>query len=156
LKLSHYCWFSRSSLYKLLTGTAISLLILIIIVEKWDMSLYAERFPRAGKYHILADTPKKLLVERQFLVIFVVFLIAEITAFDHIPKNLMNMPEISVFILVRTGLPKVVLTLTLTVGQLISQVFVEEFTYQFLNLYDCEFVIRLSLFAEWIGICNVS
>jgi len=33
---------------------------------------------------------------------------------------------------------------------------VEEFTLQFLNIYGCEFVIRLSLFAEWIGICNFS
>jgi hypothetical protein len=33
---------------------------------------------------------------------------------------------------------------------------VEEFTLQFLNLYGCEFVIMLSLFAEFIGICNFS
>lgn len=46
--------------------------------------------------------------------------------------------------------------LTLTIGQLISQIFVEEFTIQFLNLYGCEFVIRLSLGAEYIGICHFS
>lgn len=46
--------------------------------------------------------------------------------------------------------------MTLTVGQLISQIFVEEFTLQFLNLYGCEFVIRLCLGAEWIGVCNFS
>jgi hypothetical protein len=39
---------------------------------------------------------------------------------------------------------------------LISQIFVEEFTLQFLNLYGCEFIIRLSLFTEWMGICNFS
>ncbi|RYH15059.1 hypothetical protein EON65_32445 [archaeon] len=44
----------------------------------------------------------------------------------------------------------------LTVGQLISQIFVEEFTLQFMNLPGCEFVIRLSLGAEYIGICNFS
>lgn len=32
----------------------------------------------------------------------------------------------------------------------------EEFTLQFLNLYGCQFVIRLSLAAEWIGVCNFS
>lgn len=32
----------------------------------------------------------------------------------------------------------------------------EEFTLQFLNLYGCEFVIRLCLGAEWIGVCNFS
>lgn len=38
----------------------------------------------------------------------------------------------------------------------IGQIFVEEFTMQFLNFYGCEFVIRLSLFAEYIGVCNFS
>lgn len=57
-------------------------------------------------------------------------------------------------IFIRTGLPGV--ALTLTIGQLISQIFVEEFTLQFLNLIGCEFVIRLSLGAEWIGVCNFS
>jgi hypothetical protein len=33
---------------------------------------------------------------------------------------------------------------------------VEEFTIQFLNVLGCEFVIRLSLFAEWIGVCHFS
>lgn len=32
----------------------------------------------------------------------------------------------------------------------------EEFTVPFLNLYGCEFVIRLSLAAEYIGICHFS
>ncbi len=59
-----------------------------------------------------------------------------------------------VLLFVKTGLPGVFLTLT--VGQLISQIFVEEFTLQFMNLYGCEFVIRLSLSAEWIGVCNFS
>lgn len=45
---------------------------------------------------------------------------------------------------------------TLTIGQLISQIYVEEFTLPFMNLYGCEFVIRLSLGAEYIGICNYS
>lgn len=57
----------------------------VVAVEKWDMSLYAERFPRAAKCHSLVDTPekvKKFLVGRQFFVIFVVFLIAEITTFS--------------------------------------------------------------------------
>jgi uncharacterized membrane protein (Fun14 family) len=57
----------------------------VVAVEKWDMSLYADRFPRAAKCHSLVDTPekvKKFLVGRQFFVIFVVFLIAQITTFD--------------------------------------------------------------------------
>jgi hypothetical protein len=56
--------------------------------------------------------------------------------------------------LIETGLPGVFLTLT--VGQLISQIYVEEFTMQFLNLPGCESIIRLCLGAEWIGVCNFS
>ena len=64
------------------------------------------------------------------------------------------MPPLFVLLFIQTGLPGV--ALTLTAGQLISQIFVEEFTLQFLNLLGCEFVIRLSLAAEWIGVCNFS
>ncbi len=59
----------------------------VVAIEKWDMSIYADRFPRAVKCHKLVDTPqkvKKFLVGRQFFVIFVVFLIAQITAFEGI------------------------------------------------------------------------
>jgi hypothetical protein len=43
---------------------------------------------------------KKSLLGGQFFVIFVVFLIAEITTFDHIPTNFGNRPEILIPILV--------------------------------------------------------
>jgi hypothetical protein len=48
-----------------------------------------------------------------------------------------------VLIVFQIGLPGV--ALVLTYGQLVSQIFVEEFTLQFLNLPGCEFVVRLSL-----------
>ena len=56
----------------------------VVSVEKWDMTIYKERYPRAVKVHSLVDTPKKVkkfLVGRQFFVIFVVFLLAQITTF---------------------------------------------------------------------------
>lgn len=129
----------------------------VVAIEKWDMDQYALTHPRACKMHKLVDTPvkvKKFLVGRQFFVIFVVFLIAQITSFPHIPKHFAGMPEVMVLILVQTGLPGIALTLTF--GQLVSQLFVEEFTIQFLNMYGCEFVVRLSLAAEYIGICHFS
>ncbi len=57
----------------------------VVAIEKWDMTQYAERYPRAVKCHALVDTPekvKKFLVGRQFFVIFVVFLLAQITTFE--------------------------------------------------------------------------
>lgn len=129
----------------------------VVAVEKWDMSQYADRFPRAVKCHKLVDTPekvKKFLVGRQFFVIFVVFLIAQITSFPDIPNDFAGLPSAMVLILLQTGLPGI--ALVLTYGQLASQIFVEEFTLQLLNYYGCEFCIRLSLGAEYIGICHFS
>lgn len=63
----------------------------VVAVEKWDMSAYTERYPRAVKCHSLVDTPekvKKFLVGRQFFVIFVVFLLAQITTFEGIPIHM--------------------------------------------------------------------
>jgi len=79
---------------------------------------------------------------------------AQVTSFPDIPPTFLGMPNIMVILLVQTGLPGVAITLTF--GQLISQIYVEEYTLQFLNLYGCEFVIRLSLATEWCGICNFS
>ena len=46
--------------------------------------------------------------------------------------------------------------LVLTIGQLVPQLFVEEFTIPFMNLYGCYFVTQLCFFAEFIGVCNFS
>ena len=59
-----------------------------------------------------------------------------------------------VTILVRTGLPGV--ALVLTYGQLISQLYVEEFTLPCFNMIGCGFVTQLGFAAEWIGVCHFS
>jgi hypothetical protein len=95
---------------------------------------------------LLINSPvkvKKFLVGRQFFVIFVVFLIAQISSFPHIPENFGGLPPTMVLVVFQVGLPGV--ALVLTYGQLISQLFVEEFTLQFMNLYGNEFVVRLAL-----------
>jgi len=129
----------------------------VVSIEKWDMEQYKEKFPRAYNCWKLVDTPskvKKFLVGRQFFTIFVVFLISQITSFPFIPPNFIGMPHGVVLALIETGLPGVAIVLTF--GQLVSQIFVEEFTLQFMNLYGCNFVIRISLAAEYIGICHFS
>lgn len=95
----------------------------VVAVEKWDMTPYQERYPRGVKCHRLVNTPEKVkqfLVGRQFFTLFVVFLIAQITAFEHMPKDFLNLPELLSLIVIRTGLPGVFLTLTF--GQLVSYV----------------------------------
>ena len=64
------------------------------------------------------------------------------------------MPALMVTLLVQTGLPGV--AITLTYGQLISQLYVEEYTLPFVNMIGCEFCVRLSLAAEWLGVCHFS
>lgn len=93
----------------------------VVAVEKWDMTPYLERYPRAVRCHKLVNTPEKVkqfLVGRQFFTLFVVFLIAQITSFEHMPKDFLNLPNTLSLIFIRTGLPGVFLTLTF--GQLVS------------------------------------
>ena len=71
------------------------------------------------------------------------FLIAQITSFPHIPTDFGGLPATMNLVVFQIGLPGV--APVLTYGQLVSQIFVEEFTLQFLNLPGCELVVRLSL-----------
>jgi hypothetical protein len=64
------------------------------------------------------------------------------------------MPKLLVNVLVQTGLPGVAITLTF--GQLISQLFVEQYTVTFVNMYGCNFVTHVCLGAEYVGICHFS
>lgn len=98
-----------------------SLHFAVVSVEKWDMTQYRSNYPRAAKLHALVNTPekvKKFLVGRQFFTLFVVFLIAQITAFEGMPNDFLGLPPLLNLIIIRTGLPGVFLTLT--VGQLVS------------------------------------
>jgi hypothetical protein len=128
-----------------------------VVMEKWDMSVVGKAYPRAARCHALVDSPvkvKKFLVGRQFFVIFVVFLIAQLTTFPKMPDNFAGLGAKAVAVLAKTGLPGVALVLTF--GQLISQLFVEEFTLQFVNMPGNEVVIRLCLATEWCGVCHWS
>jgi hypothetical protein len=163
--VEHYCvlQFNAAALFIILIA-ALTLLGYVealhysnVSVEKWDMTHLQERFPRACKVQKLVNTNEKVqrfLVGRQFFVIFVVFIIAEITTLPELPTDYLGMPENVVKGLVGSGLPGIMLVLT--IGQLVPQLFVEEFTIPFLNLYGCYMVTQLCFFAEWIGVCNFS
>jgi hypothetical protein len=128
-----------------------------VSVEKWDMTPYKDRFPRACATQKLVKNNKlvqQFLVGRQFFVIFVVFTISQITAFPYIPSNLWGMPSTFVLLVCQIGVPGIMWVLT--IGQLIPQLYVEEFTLPFLNLYGCHLVTRVCFAAEWVGICHFS
>jgi hypothetical protein len=128
-----------------------------VSVEKWDMTPYKDRFPRACETQKLVKNNKlvqQFLVGRQFFVIFVVFTIAQITSFPYVPANLWGMPATFVLLIVQIGVPGIMWVLT--IGQLIPQLYVEEFTLPFLNMYGCHLVTRVCFAAEWLGICHFS
>jgi hypothetical protein len=87
-------------------------------------------------------------------VIFVVFIIAQCTTLPHYPANFLGMPQTAVIVLLGVGIPGIMLVLT--VGQLIPQLYVEEFTIPFTNLYGCYAVTQLCFAAEFVGVCNFS
>ena len=129
----------------------------VVCLEKRDMSSYTEMYPLACQNHAKVNTTekvKKFLVGRQFFVIFVVFLIAQITSFPDIPKDFGGMPEALVTVLFQTGLPGI--AIVLTYGQLISQLYAEQYVMSFSNLLGCNFVTNVCLGAEYIGICHFS
>jgi hypothetical protein len=129
----------------------------VVCLEKRDMAQFTEMFPLACKNHAKVNTTekvKKFLVGRQFFVIFVVFLIAQITSFPYIPKNFGGMPETLVTVLFQTGLPGI--AIVLTYGQLLSQLYAEQYVMSFSNLLGCNFVTDVCMGAEYIGICHFS
>lgn len=87
------------------------------------------------------------------MVILLVFLIAQITSFPDIANNFLDLPYFLIYIL-KSGLPGIIMVLTF--GQLVSQIFVEEFTIPFLNLHGCYSIIMFSLAIERIGVCHFS
>ena len=126
-------------------------------MEKWDLTDYKDRYPRACEVQKLVNNnflAQRFLVGTQFFVIFVVFIIAQITSFPHVPPNMWRLPEAFVLILIQTGIPGIMRVLTF--GQLIPQLFVEEYCLPFLNLPGCYAVTKLCFGAEYVGVCHFS
>jgi hypothetical protein len=84
----------------------------------------------------------------------VVFIIAQCTTLPHFPEDFIGLPKLAVLIFLESGIPGIMLVLT--VGQLIPQLFVEQFTIPFINIYGCYAVTQLCFAAEFVGVCNFS
>eukprot|EP01041_Mallomonas_annulata_P010730 gene10730-22416_t len=112
----------------------------VVAIEKWDMTQYKEKFPRAYQCWVrcpTAEAVKRFLVGRQFFTIFQVYLISQVTLLSNIPKDFIGIPHAFNFAFIETGMPTVMIILTF--GQLIPQLFVEQYTLPFMNLYGCNF-----------------
>ena len=126
-------------------------------LEKVDPAAFEKEYPRAAENQRLVNNAtlvKRFLLGRQGFVIAIVFTATQLTAFPYMPTDLWGMPKGLIDVLFKTGLPGV--ALVLTVGQLISQLFVESYTLAFHNLPGVWFVIKLCLATEYIGLCHWS
>ena len=109
---------------------------------------------RAQRLQRLMNKPrgvKRFLIGRQFLVIFVVYLTAQVTTF---PEIELPLPQLVIAIIVDTGLPGVLLVLA--IGQLMPQLMAASDPRWFMNLPGCLPAVHLCLGLEWVGITHFS
>ncbi len=122
-----------------------------------DPTEFEDKYPAAAANQRLVNSQtlvKRFLLGRQGFVIAIVFTVAQLTTFPGMPSDFWGMPEGVINVFGKTGLPGV--ALVLTVGQLVSQLFVESFTIPFHALPGVNFVIKLCLATEYVGLCHWS
>jgi hypothetical protein len=90
---------------------------------------------------------EKYLIGRQLCVIGLVFFISQLTSFPHMPQIL---PYGLEHLLIKTGLPGVLITLT--IGQLFPQLLADEYTLRFLNLKGSLLFINIAMLIETFGV----
>ena len=92
---------------------------------------------------------QRFLVGRQFLVIFVVYLTAQVTTFRDIA---LPIPDWATVALIDTGLPGVMIVLA--VGQLMPQLMAAEDPRWFMSLPGCLPTVYLCLGLERLGVTH--
>lgn len=112
---------------------------------------------RARASHRLATAQRGLnvqrfLVGRQFFVVFVVFLAAQLTTYPGLPKD--SMPKWLYIAIINTGLPGALVVLAF--GQLMPQLIAATHPITMMNLVGSYQVIQLALGFEFIGITHFS
>ncbi len=95
---------------------------------------------------------KRFLIGRQFFVVFVVFLCAQLTTFPTLPKS--GWPEWLFIGVIDTGLPGALVVLAF--GQLMPQLIAATHPLRFMNLVFSWSVVKLALILESIGIAHCS
>ena len=137
-----------------LEGTQIAI---VALTEK-KVSLFKKRYPRGCKAIKLVNTKElieKYLAGRQFGVIFVVFVIAQVTSFPQIEAlpftnfSIKALPTVINFLGFQLGLFGALLVLW--VAQLLPQFIANKNPLLFLNLIGMNWVIRWCLWLEAIG-----
>jgi len=129
--------------------------VAILVSEGKDPTPYASTHPRGYKLMQLALTEKnvrRFLVGRQFLVIFVVFLINQCTIFPKISH--LGLPEVVWFVFVSLGFPTAINILCWC--QLPAQILGNTDPYLFMDRYGPTLTLYICLFVEWTGLAHFS
>ena len=97
--------------------------VAILALEHTNIDGLRERYPRAHVTHALSTAHdglnvQRFLVGRQFFVVFVVFLCAQLTTYPELPKG--GVPDWLFITIIATGLPGALVVLAF--GQLMPQV----------------------------------
>ena len=95
---------------------------------------------------------QRFLIGRQFFVVFVVFLCAQLTTYPKLPKD--GWPEWLFVLVIDTGLPGALVVLSF--GQLMPQLVAATHPMGFMNLPGAWNVVKLALILESLGIAHFS
>jgi hypothetical protein len=120
------------------------------VIDSKQSKNIAEKLPLTYRVYQLISGPgvvEKYLIGRQLCVIGLVFFISQLTSFPNMPHIL---PYGLEHILIKSGLPGVLVTLT--VGQLFPQLLADEYTLRFLNLKGSLVFIKAATFIEAFGV----
>jgi len=150
--------------YILLVGDLVLLAYLeglqvaILALEKVRTSTFSD-VKRAAAAHKLAVAQRGLnvqrfLVGRQFFVVFVVFLCAQLTTYRGLSTVFTWMPDAMFVVLIGTGLPGALIVLAF--GQLMPQLVAATHPITFMNLPGTWSVIQLCLCFETVGVTHFS
>jgi hypothetical protein len=129
--------------------------VAMLVAEGRDHAPFAATHPRGFKLMQLALTEKnvrRFLIGRQFLVIFVVFLINQCTIFPDISHLGIN--EGVWFFFVSLGFPTAINVLCCF--QLPAQLLGNTDPYKFMDRYGPTLTLYICLFVEWTGLAHFS
>ena len=141
-----------------LLGYLEGLQIAILELEKTRLpknEAFRKKYPRAMHSHKLATADnglnvQRFLIGRQFFVVFVVFLCAQLTTYPTLPKD--GWPEWLFVLVIDTGLPGALVVLGF--AQLMPQLVAATHPVAFMNLHGAWSVIKLALILENVGIAH--
>lgn len=154
--------------------------VAILALQKVNGETFRDK-KRAYTNHVLATARdginvQRFLVGRQFFVVFVVFLSAQVTTYSkmcdpyhmghisnttHLPDSnapgawiCVKIPKFFYILIIETGMPGILFVLAF--GQLMPQLVAATHPITFMNLPGSWFVIQLALLIETIGITHFS